>query len=672
MNLTFGIKQLFQQLDKYNRDEEYLKYRQRDLRKTLMVLTIVAELVVFAFYIVDSLLYDEDILSLWIRIGAGALAVLNLALAYSTHHARRLRTHVIVGFYICMIYLTTQIVLTGGFHSPYWYSVSLTMIVWFIFIPFSYRALLFNGFLFLLLHFAGFFATDRFESLVTETAFQLFAPLFTFFIGSLQAILSNKNTADIFFNQRILAESESKYRSLIELASEGIVISRNGNMVFFNQAFVEMTGYSRDELREKTMYDLVSPEDHEKINSMNERRMQGNRFNAIYGVTGRTKTGHLLQLEINSSTVDFQGKPHSLIMIRDLSERVLAQQALIESEERYRTIFNLAGDAIMIMRYETGEFVDVNDAACKLYGYTRQEFLQLKNPDISGEPEASQEILKNNKGYVSIPERIHKCKDGTLLTVEIMGNVFHVNQEDLAISIVHDLTEKKRLRQELERSYAVLEENYSHTLEQMQTYFSELQTKKSELLRLQKENLQSQFDTLKKQVNPHFLFNSLNILSSLISVNPELAEEFTGNLSKIYRYVLEHEADDLVTLASELDFLQSYCFLLRIRFEEKVLFHVSIPEACLPFKVPPLAIQILIENAIKHNTFSLKSPLIIDIFVDEQNFLHIQNNYQPRENNLESTGVGLSNIANRYSFFTTKEPVFGLENHLFIAKIPLL
>lgn len=672
MRLTVGIKSLFRRLDTYNQDEEYKKFRQRDLKTTLTVMTVIAEVVIFSFYIIDRILYDAAILSLWIRVAAGVLALICLWAALRTPQSRVLRSCVIAAFYICMLYLVTQIFITGGFHSPYWYSVSLTMIVWFTFVPFGYRILIFNGFIFLLMQFVGFFAVDQFRSPFTETAFQLFAPSSIFVIGSLQAILSNRNTANIYFNQRILAESESKYRNLIELASEGVVISRNGNLVFVNKAFLDMTGFSQEELRKKTIYDLVIPEDHEQITIMNQRRMQGEQFNAIYSITGITKSGRPLPLELNSSTIEFQGQPHSLIMIRDFTERVLAQQALVESEERYRTIFNLAGDAIMVMRYETGEFVDVNDAACKLYGYSREEFLNLRNPDISGEPEASELILRENKGYVSIPERIHKRKDGTLLNVEIMGNVFRVNQEDFAISIVHDLTEKKRLQQALEQSYAVLEENYSHTLEQMQTYFSELQAKKSELLRLQKEKLQSQFDTLKKQVNPHFLFNSLNILSSLISVNPELAEEFTGNLSKIYRYVLEHEADDLVTLASELDFLQSYCFLLRIRFEKKVLFNISIPDACLPFKVPPLSTQILIENAIKHNTFSLKSPLIIDIFVDEQNYLHIQNNYQHRENNIESTGVGLSNIVNRYSFFTTKEPTFGLSGNLFIAKIPLL
>ncbi len=282
------------------------------------------------------------------------------------------------------------------------------------------------------------------------------------------------------------------------------------------------------------------------------------------------------------------------------------------------------------------------------------------------------QLLRESKGFVYVPERRHKRKDGSILNVEIIGNVFRLNDEEFAISVVHDYTEKKRLEKELENSYAALEKNYSLTLEQMQTYFSELQTKKSELLRMQKENLQSQFETLKNQVNPHFLFNALNVLSSLISVDPDLAEIFTGNLSKIYRYVLEHRSDDLVSLQTELEFMQSYTFLLNTRFKDKLKFNINIPEQYLKSKIPPLALQILIENAIKHNTFSVKSPLVVDIFVDNESNLLIINNYQPRENTIESTGLGLTNITNRYSFFTDKPALFGLKGNAFEARIPLL
>jgi LytS/YehU family sensor histidine kinase len=130
---------------------------------------------------------------------------------------------------------------------------------------------------------------------------------------------------------------------------------------------------------------------------------------------------------------------------------------------------------------------------------------------------------------------------------------------------------------------------------------------------LQKENLQSQFEVLRQQVNPHFLFNSLNVLTSLIKLEPDLAEQFTEHLSKVYRYVLENKDNDLVSLQTELDFLDAYIFLLNIRFMDKIVVKVDIAEHKRELQILPLALQLLIENAIKHNSMSKKNPLKIEI-----------------------------------------------------------
>ena len=119
----------------------------------------------------------------------------------------------------------------------------------------------------------------------------------------------------------------------------------------------------------------------------------------------------------------------------------------------------------------------------------------------------------------------------------------------------------------------------------------------TQLIRLQKENLQSQFEVLRQQVNPHFLFNSLNVLTSLIKLEPDLAEKFTEHLSKVYRYVLENKDNDLVNLQTELDFLDAYIFLLNIRFMDKIEVTVSIPDNKKDLMILPLALQLLIENA---------------------------------------------------------------------------
>ena len=200
----------------------------------------------------------------------------------------------------------------------------------------------------------------------------------------------------------------------------------------------------------------------------------------------------------------------------------------------------------------------------------------------------------------------------------------------------------------------------------------ELTEANTQLIELQKANLQSQFEVLKQQVNPHFLFNSLNVLTSLIKVAPDLAESFTEKLSKVYRYVLENKERDMVLLNTELNFINSYIFLLNIRFTGKIFVEISIANAKPEMMILPMALQILIENAIKHNTFSKTNPLRIDISVDKNDFLIVTNNIRLRETHIQSTGIGLTNIVNRYKLITDKEPVFERTETEYIARIPLI
>ena len=199
----------------------------------------------------------------------------------------------------------------------------------------------------------------------------------------------------------------------------------------------------------------------------------------------------------------------------------------------------------------------------------------------------------------------------------------------------------------------------------------ELTKANTQLINLQKENLQSQFDILKQQVNPHFLFNSLNVLTSLIKLEPDLAEKFSEQLSKVYRYVLENKDNELVDLHTELNFLDAYIFLLNIRFVDKLKVNINIPENRRGDLIIPMAMQLLIENAIKHNTMSKSNPLNINIFIDENDMLNIVNNLQERPSQLVSTGVGLKNIQNRYLLLNNTQPVFEKTETQFIAKVPL-
>jgi LytS/YehU family sensor histidine kinase len=162
------------------------------------------------------------------------------------------------------------------------------------------------------------------------------------------------------------------------------------------------------------------------------------------------------------------------------------------------------------------------------------------------------------------------------------------------------------------------------------------------------------------------------VLTSLIKVDPDLAESFTERLSKVYRYVLENKEKDLVSLSTELEFLNAYLFLLEIRFMKKLFIDIKIDKAYYDYLILPIAIQLIIENAIKHNTFSKAQPLRIEIFVDDQQRLNIINNLNVRETKFVSTGVGLENINRRYALVSDQKPEFLKTKEHFIAKLPLL
>lgn len=181
----------------------------------------------------------------------------------------------------------------------------------------------------------------------------------------------------------------------------------------------------------------------------------------------------------------------------------------------------------------------------------------------------------------------------------------------------------------------------------------------------------AQFESLKNQLDPHFLFNSLNVLSALIDENPEQAQRFTSSMSKIYRYVLDEKDKELVTVEEEIDFAKTYCELLKTRFEDSVNFEFNIDENCKNLFVVPLSLQLLLENAIKHNYATSSKPLVIKIF-SENRFLGVENNVQAREIVKERDGIGLSNIVQRYSLLTKQNVYIDKSPEFFRVKIPIL
>jgi sensor histidine kinase YesM len=193
----------------------------------------------------------------------------------------------------------------------------------------------------------------------------------------------------------------------------------------------------------------------------------------------------------------------------------------------------------------------------------------------------------------------------------------------------------------------------------------------SEKAEMQTELLKSKYESLKNQVNPHFLFNSFSVLSSLIDHDQKLAGKFLGQLSKMYRYILDNRDHQLVDLSRELAFLDSYIFLLKTRHEDSIQVDTDIPEQFEDCQIPTLSLQMLIENAIKHNDFSHDEPLLISIRI-ENDYLVVQNRLNRKRAPLHSTRVGLENIRKRYCYKTNKSVVIQDDKEYFTVKLPVL
>lgn len=202
-------------------------------------------------------------------------------------------------------------------------------------------------------------------------------------------------------------------------------------------------------------------------------------------------------------------------------------------------------------------------------------------------------------------------------------------------------------------------------------FYKALQEKKVTEQKIIAGTASAKFESLKNQIDPHFLFNSLNVLTSLIDENPEQAQKFTTGLSKIYRYVLEQKNKELVSLEEELAFAVNYMNLLKMRFENSIFYevptHLSTPEA----RVVPLSLQLLLENTIKHNIVSESKPLQIRIYEDD-GYLVLENNLQHKEVLQHREGVGLQNIINRYALVTRREVRIMKDSEKFAVRIPVL
>lgn len=190
--------------------------------------------------------------------------------------------------------------------------------------------------------------------------------------------------------------------------------------------------------------------------------------------------------------------------------------------------------------------------------------------------------------------------------------------------------------------------------------------------KLRTESLQSQYESLKNQVSPHFLFNSLTAMKTLIRESPDLAGKYVDHLSQVLRYTLQSNEKKLVTLQEEMDFTDSYLFLIKMRYDTNLIIQIEIEQSKKHLLLPPLTVQTLVENAIKHNEISKRNPLTILIRTGKEETLMVSNQIQEKLTSEEGTGIGLSNLSKQYLLLGTRSILITQENNEFKVEVPLL
>ena len=213
---------------------------------------------------------------------------------------------------------------------------------------------------------------------------------------------------------------------------------------------------------------------------------------------------------------------------------------------------------------------------------------------------------------------------------------------------------------------------FLHCLNGMIFFINQSKQKEIEAETLRRTTTQARLQAIRSQINPHFLFNNLNVLSTLIMTKNEEANKFIESFSAVYRHILQSQEKELVPLQQEIEFIRPYIFLLETRFGNGLNIQMDIPESYLQTLIVPVALQMLIENAIKHNIVSVHSPLFIKLNIDDKNYLRIRNNIQLKKIKEISTQTGLANINDRYQLTTDKIILINHDEDFFEVAIPLI
>ncbi|MCG3221728.1 MAG: PAS domain S-box protein [Candidatus Heimdallarchaeota archaeon] len=284
--------------------------------------------------------------------------------------------------------------------------------------------------------------------------------------GDLSGVLcSGEEITEKIEAQRALKDSEAKYSSVVESSNDGIAITQEGKLVFVNKQFAEMLDYSPEDLFDLEAADVVSDADRDAVLDYTQRRIAGDKtIPNKYEISLVTSKGIEIPIEITASVIEYKGKPASVSILRDITERKEAQKALEESERKFRKIFNHSNDGYVLRKLD-GTILEANPKFLELFGYNRDEVISENILDLrlmEDSKELSQLMRKvGKKGFIQVETEVQK-KDGTFFPIQLNGITFDLEGEQVVFNILTDLTESKKNVSALienEKKYRILLES---------------------------------------------------------------------------------------------------------------------------------------------------------------------------------------------------------------------
>ena len=252
-----------------------------------------------------------------------------------------------------------------------------------------------------------------------------------------------------------LQESNDKFRALAESTPSAILLYQHDKWVYANTAAEVMSGYTAEELRSQNFWDIVHPDHLEKIRALGRQRQQGQTTIQRYELKIIARDGMEKWVDLSGALTFLGGSPAGIISVIDISDRKRAEEKLRESNEKYIELFELGMEAIFLIDNQTGQLIEANNAASKMYGYSREELLNMRNVDLSYEPELTKQVSQNSpQGERVVPLRFHRRKDGTVFPVEVNNRFFTWRGKGVHVAAIRDITDRKKAeedRLELER-----------------------------------------------------------------------------------------------------------------------------------------------------------------------------------------------------------------------------